>query len=90
MAALKPEKDEGESEGPLQKPSLLSLQNTALKVRDGNRWQLDANWMHLVFKFKKYFQAVGVLLPVILVATCLRDSLTWQIARCQKCQMPRF
>ena len=35
MAALKPEKDEGESEGPLQKPSLLSLQNTALKVRDG-------------------------------------------------------
>ena len=43
MAALKPEKDEGESEGPLQKPSLLSLQNTALKVRDGNRWQLDAN-----------------------------------------------
>jgi len=56
MAALKPEKDEGESEGPLQKPSLLSLQNTVLK-------------------------AVGVLLPVILVATCLRDSLTWQIAR---------
>ena len=43
MAALKPEKDEGESEGPLQKPSLLSLQNTALKVRHGNRWQLDAN-----------------------------------------------
>ena len=35
MAALKPEKDEGESEVPLQKPNLLSLQNTALKVRDG-------------------------------------------------------
>ena len=43
--------------------------------------------MHLVFKFKNYFQAVGVLLPVILVATCLRDSLTWQIARCQISQI---
>ena len=28
-----------------------------------------------------YEQAVGILLPVVLVATCLRDSLTWQTAR---------
>jgi len=52
----KVEIDEGESDGPLHKPSLLSLQNTAIK-------------------------AVGILLPVVLVATCLRDSLTWQAAR---------
>ena len=31
----KDEKDEGESDGPLDKPSLLSLQNTAIKVRRG-------------------------------------------------------
>ena len=31
--AQKDEKDEGESDGPLDKPSLLSLQNTAIKVR---------------------------------------------------------
>ena len=29
----KVEIDEGESDGPLDKPSLLSLQNTAIKVR---------------------------------------------------------
>ena len=29
------EKYEGESDGPLDKPSLLSLQNTAIKVRGG-------------------------------------------------------
>ena len=33
--AQKDEKEEGESDGPLDKPSLLSLQNTAIKVRGG-------------------------------------------------------
>ena len=33
--AKQDEKDEGESDGPLDKPSLLSLQNTAIKVRGG-------------------------------------------------------
>ena len=33
--ARRDENDEGESDGPLDKPSLLSLQNTAIKVRGG-------------------------------------------------------
>ena len=31
--STKDEREEGESDGPLVKPSLLSLQNTAIKVR---------------------------------------------------------